>query len=105
MQEYSDVSKKEVIEKVFISENGIICIKPQKLSFNMIYRSTAGVHWNDDGNYLFHNPPQKWSPFHWYEHILKAVKIEYGVQLKIMPDTVYENLDEGTVLAIKNQII
>jgi len=105
MQAYGVVLKEEAIERIFISENGIICIKPQKLSFGMMYRSATGVHWNDDEKYLFHHPPQKWSPFQWYEHIVKAVKSEYGVQLKTVPDTIYENIDDCTVLAIKNQII
>ena len=101
MQTYGVALKREGIEKIFISENDIICIKPQELSFKMIYRSAVGVYWNDEENYLYHNQAQNWSFFQSFEHIVKAVKIEYGVQLKIMPNTIYENLDDCTILTIK----
>ena len=93
----------EYIEKVFLNEGGVICIKPQKRSFDMIYRSAMGVHWNEDGKYLSHTSPHDRTCLQWYEQIVNAVKGEYGIVLKTTPNTIYEGLDDSMIQAIESK--
>ena len=93
--------EKEYIETVSVNEKGILCIKPQSRSFDMIYRSAMGVHWDKDEGCLIHNPPDKWGVFQWYQQIIKAVKDEYGVELRLLEETRFENLKEEDIARIK----
>jgi hypothetical protein len=78
-------------------------VKPNKESFDMIYRSAMGVKWNKEGSYLFYTKSVKWSLFQWYEQIIKAVISEYETLLTITDETIYENIDGETINLIKKQ--
>ena len=92
----------EKIEKIFIDSKGLLCVKPEKQSFDLIYRSAMGVHWECEGNYLVHSISTEWSTAQWYKQILDAVKAEYGVMLLATDKTLYENVDEEMIISIKN---
>jgi hypothetical protein len=90
------------VEKVSINENGILYIKPKNYSFDMIYRSAMGIHWDEKICCLYHNSPQKWDSLQWYKHMILAVKSEYDKDLKIYPGTVYDNVDDVLKTAIES---
>ena len=96
------VQKNIKVEKISIDENGIVNVKPQNSIFDKIYRSAMGVQWNEETQCLFHNPPDEWSASQWFKQILKAVKSEYGVTLIVTDETIFENVDSDTLVAIKN---
>jgi len=89
------------VEKITLNEKGIIYIKPQNYSFAMIYRSAMGVHWDAEKQCLYHNPTKIWGILEWYTQILAAVKDEYGMMLIVQSNTIYENIDNETILKIK----
>ena len=55
------MSAVEKIEMIFVDSKGILCVKPEKQSFDMIYRSAMGAHREINGNYLVRNIPTEWS--------------------------------------------
>lgn len=93
--------KTEIIDKILIDNSGTLCIKPHKLVFDMIYRSAMGVHWNDNEFFLYHHSKGSWSVIQWYQQIIKAVNIEYGINLVINQKTKWENIND----IIKNEIM
>lgn len=94
-----------LIEKIILNENGMLCVKPQSHSFNMIYRSSTGIHWNNEKKCLYHNMSQEWDTLKWFKQMILAVKSEYGVVLKINQNTIYENINEDLKAAIENEKI
>ena len=83
------------IEKITLAENGMLFVKPKDFSFDKIYRSAMGVHW-DSKNFCLHpNHPidKEWRAIQWFGQIVAAVKNEYGIILKTDNNTVYENVD------------
>ena len=57
-----------LIEKITVDRDGILCVIPKiNFSFDKIYRSAMGVHWNEEKHYLYHNPPKEWDALRWYK--------------------------------------
>ena len=95
-------NKDIIIDRIALSETGILFVKPKDYTFEMIYRSAKGVHWDSQRNCLYHNAPQKWDALRWYEQIVSAVKDEYGGILKISPETIYVNIDDSLKNSLEN---
>ena len=95
----------EYIEKIIVNQNGTLSIQPKGRSFDMIYRSAMGVDWDAKELCLTHNPSEDWNAFLWYLQILDAVKSEYGVVLKLSPETSFVNIDDDTISRIKSSQI
>ena len=92
-----------LIEKIILNKEGVLFVKPKNYSFDMIYRSAMGVHWDKNESLLYHNLPKDWNNLRWYRQIISAVKGEYGVTLKVDSKTVYENIDEKVKTAIESE--
>ncbi|MDR3264116.1 MAG: hypothetical protein LBT30_07400 [Clostridiales bacterium] len=90
------------IEKISLDKNGILSIAPKNGSFEFIYRSATGVRWNENKRCLFHKLSVDDVSVLWlYKEILSAIKSEYGVILKISPETIFENLNSSNITDIK----
>jgi len=66
------------IEKISRNKDGILCVTPRDYTFDAIYRSAMGVHWNQHEGFLYHNPSVEWDILRWYRQIVSAVENEYG---------------------------
>ncbi len=84
----------EEIKKIWIDKSNRLCIQPQTVTFEMIYRSAMGVYWDASKNCLYPLSVGSWSPSQWYHQIVSAVKDEYKYQLCITNITQWENIDE-----------
>jgi len=91
-----------MINSIFLNEKGVLCVKPKGISFNMIYRSATGVHWDNKEKCLIHNPSANWDHMQWFKQMVSAVKEEYGVTLVVTGKTSFYGIDNTTVKAIKN---
>jgi len=92
-----------IIEKIRLDNNQIIHAKPINRSYDMIYRSAMGVHWDEKERCLFHTDPKEWSVLRWYKQIVLAVKNEYGDTLDVCPSTIFEDIDFDTKESIKSR--
>ena len=92
------------IVKISINDNGVLCLYPKGKTFEMIYRSAMGVHWNEDECFLYHNASIEWSPLQWYYQIIKTVKNEYGIIFKIDSNIIFENLDNNFISEIGGEL-
>jgi len=90
------------IEKISLDQNYMLFVKPKNYSFDMIHRSSMGVHWDDKKCCLYHNPTKNWSVISWYMQITLAVQNEYGATLIATSDTVYENIAPSVQKSIAN---
>ena len=92
----------EEIKKIWIDKSNRLCIQPQKVTFEMIYRSAMGVYWDVSEHYLYPLSVGSWQPIKWYYHIVDAVKNEYNYQLYITSNTQWENINESLKQSIIN---
>ena len=90
----------ESIKKIWIDNQYRLCVKPQKETYEQIYRSAMDVHWNQEKCYLYTPSNSSRSPFEWFNQIVLAVKTEYGSQLYITEETQWENIKESLKTAI-----
>jgi len=84
----------EEIKKIWLDKSNRLCIQPQTITFDMIYRSAMGVYWDVSEHYLYPSSVGSWSPGEWYHQIISAVKDEYNYQLYITSNTQWENINE-----------
>ncbi len=91
----------DVIKQIWIEPDGRICVKPEWMSFENIYRSAKGVVWNSSKGFL--QPSPYWrrrsgsqAPEDWFEKILAAVRYEYRCELLITSNTEWINIDKET---------
>jgi hypothetical protein len=89
-----------------INEVGIDCkerlyIKPEKQTFEYIWRAAAEVGWDDKEKILFSPKPREWSYHHWYRHIVAIAKDEYGCKLDLTEQTKWSNIPND----LKQQIV
>ncbi len=75
------------ILKIWIDNDGRLCLRPAKEKFTMIYRSAAEVHWDNISDFLFSPRPREWTYLDWYKHIISTVVDEYGCRLHITVET------------------
>ena len=83
--------KIELIAEVSILENKLI-VKPEKESFEQIYRSAMEVNWNEEKKVLYSPVPRDWSYINWFKQIISAVQQEYGCTLKTAENTRWFNI-------------
>ncbi len=92
------------ISKVWIDASNRLCIKPQKVTFEQIYRSATGVQWNFKERFLYSQSMLSILPTDWYLRILSAVESEYGCHLIITKRTKWDNIDESLKQLILEEI-
>lgn len=91
----------ELISKIWIDDNGRLCIQPQSELFELIYRSARGVQWSTDDHYLYPYYLGAWSPIDWYRQIVKVVENDYECKLYVSQTTKWENIDDSFKMAIQ----
>jgi hypothetical protein len=91
------------IVKIWINDTGKLCVQPESVKFEYIYRSAMGVQWNSSESYLYPPITGSWAPNEWFRQILAAVKNEYGCKLYINPETKWVNVDESVKLSIESE--
>ena len=85
--------KIEPISRIWIDKSNRLCIQPDKITFELIYRSAMGVQWNSENHYLFSQIMISWTPVDWFRQIISAVEAEYGRHLYITEKTERENIN------------
>lgn len=89
-----DKMKCDRITKIEIDAIGKLYIKPEIENFNLIYRTASEVHWDINKKALYSPIPRDWSYLEWYKHIVKIIKTECFVELKIDDKTIWKNITE-----------
>ncbi|MDB5802471.1 MAG: hypothetical protein JWL63_3410 [Rhodocyclales bacterium] len=84
--------KYENIALVRIDAENRLCIAPEAMNFQYIYRAAMDVHWDAEGKFLHAPVPRKWSHLQWFKQIINAVKDEYNCQLSVTEKTIWENV-------------
>lgn len=85
----------EVISKIKILPTGELILLLQsggKPMYQYIYRSAAGVHWDQDLRGFKSTQPKVWSYSEWFGHICGIVKSELGINLKLTKETSWANV-------------
>ncbi len=77
-----------------------VFVKPEKERFVLIYTTTTGVHWDNDGLFLYYAPVE-WSDFESFRHILSVTETECNCKLLITEQTIWTNIPES----LKKKII
>jgi hypothetical protein len=85
--------KTEAISIIWIDDSNRLCIQPDNMTFEMIYRSAMGVQWNTENRHLYSQVLNSGTPIDWFHQILAAVEIEYGYRLCITEKTKWKNID------------
>ena len=80
------------IVKIEIDDRGRLCVTPDSFAFEHIYRAAMEVHWDNDDRFLYSPKPREWSYEQWFGQIVDAAKDEYGCDLRITPETLWENV-------------
>lgn len=75
------------IAEVGIDEEGRLYVRPASTSFDHIYRAAMEVNWDASTRRLFGPQPREWSYLNWFKQIISAAADEYGVALRLSPDT------------------
>lgn len=84
------VIESDEIAEVGIDEQQRLYLQPSTLSFPLIYREAADVHWDAERRRLHSSPPRKWTYLQWFRHILNTVGPQR--ELRITPATKWVNV-------------
>lgn len=79
----------EAIVEVGADERGRLLVRPAGTAFDMIFRTASGVDWDEHRQALVSPVPRDWTLERWFAQVLAAVAGEYGVVLKISPQTTW----------------
>ena len=93
----------EKITEIGIDEKGRLYVKPERESFEFIYRAAAEVNWDDKNHFLYSPRPREETYFDWYMQIIMATKGEYGTQLIFTDKTKWTNIPNELKRQICNQ--
>ena len=88
------------IIEIGIDNQERLFIRPEKQTFDYIYRAAAEVGWDKKENILYSPKPREWSYYLWYRHIIAIVE-EYGCKLYLTEKTKWTNIQDD----FKQQII
>jgi hypothetical protein len=91
----------DIIAEVGIDDEGRLYISPAASSFALIYRAAMGVNWDSSNRRLFSPRPREWSYSDWFKQIVSAAADEYGVRLRLTPETTWSNIPQ----ILKEQIL
>ena len=93
--------RQDKIQEIGIDSEERLYIKPTIEKFTMIYRSTAEIHWDTTGLFLYSPKPREWSYLDWYKHIVSLIQTDCDCQLVLVEETKWINIDKN----LKEQII
>lgn len=89
------------IIEIGIDKQERLFIKPERQTFEYIYRAAAEVNWDHKEKFLYSPKPREWSYYAWYKHIIAIAKDEYGCELRLTRNTRWINISNE----LKEQII
>ena len=82
------------ISEVGIDDKERLYVKPEKQTFEYIWRAAAEVGWDAKEHILFSPKPREWSYLDWYKHIIAIAKDEYGCALLLTQLTKWTNISD-----------
>lgn len=80
------------IRDVEIDADGRLRIRPAEQDLAHIWRAAMEVHWDPDTRTLYSPRPREWSYPRWFRQIVAAARDEYGVTLRLSPETQWLNV-------------
>ncbi|MCB1755618.1 MAG: hypothetical protein KDJ38_08850 [Gammaproteobacteria bacterium] len=78
--------EKEAIDRIEILDNGELFLGLESggsLAYQYIYRSAAGVYWDQEKKGFISTPMKEWDVLKWFDQIVSTVKSELGVELSL----------------------
>lgn len=87
--------ERERIREIAIDGSGRLLVRPAKTTFEAIFRTASGVHWDAASASLQAPKPDEWSYPRWFEQISSAAADEYDVRLEVAPDTLWSNVPDA----------
>ena len=88
------------ISEVGIDDKQRLYVRPEKQTFEFIYRAAAEVGWDSKENFLFSPKPKEWTYFDWYKQIVGVVETECNCKLLLTDKTHWSNISDE----LKHQI-
>ncbi len=82
------------IIEIGIDDQERLYVRPEKQTFEYIYRAAAEVGWDNKTRLLFSPKPREWNYLMWYRHIIAIAKEEYGCVLKLTDKTKWTNISD-----------
>ena len=82
------------IVSVEIDGDGKLCVTPAKEDFALIYRAAMEVGWDRIRRCLVSPQPREWTYPMWFRQILAAAADEYGVRLRLTPETLWTHIPD-----------
>ncbi|WP_375323661.1 hypothetical protein [Flagellimonas sp. GZD32] len=93
--------KKDKIKRVEIDDLGRLHLKPEKQKFNLIYRLSQEIHWDDKYGTLYSPKPRDWSYLDWYKQIIEVIFADCNTELSLTNTTEWINIPSS----LKNEIL
>ncbi len=81
------------ISKIQIDESGRLCIQPEAVEFQHIYRAGMQVNWDDHGKFLYSPQPREWAYDKWFSQMIEAVQDEYRRTLVLTEQTLWQDIE------------
>lgn len=95
--------RETAIAEIGMDDEDRVFVRPAEGDFEHIYRAAMGVCWDGPARRFSHpQPPKDWTPFQWFQQIIAAVADEYGVLLKLTPQTIWADVPTELRSAIEN---
>jgi hypothetical protein len=82
------------IVSVEIDGDGKLRVAPATKDFALIYRAAMEVGWDPIRRCLVSPQPREWTYPMWFRQILAAAADEYGVRLRLTPETLWTNISD-----------
>jgi hypothetical protein len=80
--------REEQISEVAIDDSGRMLLKPSDTLFGDLHTAGAwGFRWDEPTQSLAIPQPREWTYCDWFDHVVKIIGSEYGVELKLTPQT------------------
>ncbi len=86
------VVEMDQIVEVGIDEQRRLYLQPRTLTFPLIYREAADVHWDPDRRRLHSPAPREWTYLRWFQHIVNVVSPQR--ELRFTPSTAWVNIPQ-----------
>lgn len=78
----------ELIAEVALDDVGRLLLKPAQTLFDNLHTAGAwGFRWDAPTTSLAIPKPKEWTYRDWFEHVVRIIGSQYGVHLKVGPDT------------------
>lgn len=82
------------IVSVEIDGDGKLCVTPATKEFPLIYRAAMEICWDPGRRCLVSPEPREWTYPMWFRHVIAAAADEYGVRLRLTPETIWTNVSD-----------